>query len=266
MCFFHSNETLNCIVVLLVQHIGVPGSGRGSTTLNLKMSQSGRGSFSLSDLKRFTVDIACNKHYQIILSPHVTNTNASILLVVKTDAKVFVRDFFRDSREERNISLLSVSFHNQTTHNVVEVNKANDVGLEYVVENLGVVSLFGRMVGKTPRFPLYIGMLPTFYDSVRCELCERKSTVCGFCNSETVVNTERRQHGGSSEAADYKILNISVTTYTNDCLYWDDDIEVWTYEGCKVRQDNTATSEYIVKRLLHFYGSRKFCLRHLQLT
>ena len=224
----------------LVQHIRVPGSGRGSTTLNLKMRQSGRGSFSLSDLKRFTVDIACNKHYQIILSSHATNTLASILLVVKTDAKVFVRDFFRDSREERNISLLSVSFHNRTTHNVVEVNKANDAGLEYVVENMGVVSLFGRMVGKTPRFPLYIGMLPTIYDSVRCELCKRKSAVCGFCNSDTLINAAMIQHGGSSETTDDKFLNISIMAYTNDCLYWDDDIEVWTNDGCKVRHDNTG--------------------------
>ena len=218
----------------IIQHIAVPESGRGSTTLNLKMSQSG-GSFSLSDLKRLTFDIACNKQYQIILSSHASNTNTSILLVVKTDGKVFVRDFFRESREERNISLLSVSFQNQTTQNVVEANKATDVGLEHIVENHGVVSLFGRMVGKTLRCPLYIGMLPTMYDSIRCKLCERKSTSCGFCTSETVVNAERAQHGGSAGTTDNKFIDISVTAYTNDCLYWDDDIEVWTNDGCKVR-------------------------------
>ena len=193
------------------------------------MSQDG-GSFRLQDLERFTADVVCNKNYQIILSPHRKDARASILLIVKTDVKVFVRDFFRDSREERNISLLAVSFHNQTTHKVTEVIEAKTAGLEYIVEGRGVVSLFGRMIEKTTRCQLHIGMLPAFYDSIRCELCEGNSKECGFCNSDIVLKQE-----SSSEMESDKFLGLSAATYINDCLYWDEDSEVWTNNGCKVR-------------------------------
>ena len=193
------------------------------------MSQYG-GSFRLQDLERFTADVVCNKDYQIMLSAHRKDARASILLIMKTNVKVFVRDFFRDSREETNISLLAVSFHNQTTHNVTEIIEATTAGLEYIVEGRGVVSLFGRMIEKTTRCQLHIGMLPAFYDSIRCGLCEGNSKVCGFCNSDIVLKRE-----DSSERESDKFLGLSVATYINDCLYWDEDAEVWTNDGCKVR-------------------------------
>ena len=198
-------------------------------------------SFLLSDLERFTSDIKCKKTNQIILSPRSTGSYTSIFLIVKTDVKVFVRDFFRDSRKERNITLLTVNFHHQTTQKVVKINKANNAGLEYVVEGRGIVSLFGRMFDKRPRCQLYIGMLPTFYDSTRCKLCEPKSKTCGFCNSE---KTSRKQTDSSKKTND-KYLKISATVYTNDCLYWDENAELWTNEGCKVRQYNTSIKHLI---------------------
>ena len=199
------------------------------------MNQHG-DTFSLSDLERFTAEVDCNKNYQIILSSHTSNTYTSIFLIVKTDVKVFVRDFFRDSRKERNITLLTVNFHNQTTRTfTVEINKANNAGLEYVVEGRGIVSLFGRMSDRRPRCQLYIGMLPTFYDSTRCKLCDSESKKCGFCTWEAVVNTEYEIEVESTETRNDKFLDISATTYTNDCLYWDEDTEIWTNDGCKVK-------------------------------
>ena len=197
------------------------------------MNQHG-DTFSLKDLERFTADVACNKNYQIILSPHTSNTYTSIFLIVKTDVKVFLRDFFRDSREERNITLLTANFQNQTIQAIVEISMANNAGLEYVVEGSDVVSLFGRMSDKRPRCQLYIGMLPTYYDSTRCKLCEAKSKTCGFCNSG---KTSRKQVDSSEKTTD-KFLNIATTVYTNDCLYWDENAEIWSNEGCKVSQYN----------------------------
>ena len=207
----------------------------GILHVTLKMNQHG-DSFSLNDLERFTVDVACNKGYQIILSPHTSNTYIYIFLIVKTDVKVFLGDFFRDSREERNITLLTVNIHNQTPHRFHKIKRSNNAGLEYVVEGRGVVSLFGRMSDKRPRCQLYIGMLPTFYDSSRCKLCEAKSKTCGFCNWETVVKTTSRTQIDSSKKTTDTFLNIATTVYTNVCLYWDENAEIWSNEGCKVSQ------------------------------
>ena len=217
--------------------------------VNLKMIQDG-GSFRLQDLERFTADVVCNKNYQIILSADSNTLPESIFLIIKTDVKVFVRDFFRDSREETNITLLTVSFRNQTTNKVVEINGANTAGLGYVVEGRGVVSLFGRMIEKTTRCQLHIGMLPTFYDSTRCKLCEKNSKVCGFCNSDMVANKTRRIREDSYETASDKLLGISIATYINDCLYWDDDAEVWTNDGCKVW---ISEIKYNMVSILYFF-------------
>ena len=191
-------------------------------------------SFSLSDLKRFTQDIACNKNYQIILSSQTNNTSTSIFLIVKSDVKVFVRDFFRDSSKERNISLLTVNFNSRTTQTFMKINKANNAGLEYVVEGRGVVSLFGRMSDRRARCQLYIGMLPKFHDSTRCKLCEAKSAACGFCNAQVVDERKHISQQNSSNTDSIKFLNISALAYTNDCLYWEEDEGQWTNNGCKV--------------------------------
>jgi len=211
----------------------VPETVRDSAYFNLKMTLNG-DSFSLTDLERFTTDIACNKSYQIILSSHTKFTNTSIFLIVKSDGKVFVRDFFRDSRKERNITLLTVNFNSRTTQTFMKINKANNAGLEYVVEGRGVVSLFGRMSDRRARCQLYIGMLPTFHDSTRCKLCEAESAACGFCNWQIVEDGKSRSEQDISNTDDITLLNISAVAYTNDCLYWDEDKEQWTNKGCKV--------------------------------
>ena len=191
--------------------------------------------FMLTDLERFTTDVTCNKEYQIILSHHANDAYTNVFLIVKTDVKVFVRDFFRDSRKERNITLHTVNFDNNTKHTVVKINKTNKAGLEYVVEGNAVVSLFGRMSDNRPRCQLFIGMLPMFHDSTRCQLCEAESGTCGFCGTETDVHITSRQQRGGSNTSKGTFLNITVTAYTNDCLYWDEDAELWTEYGCKVR-------------------------------
>ena len=220
----------------------VPETIAGILHFNMRMTQHD-DTFRLKDLERFTADVACNKNYQIVLFPHMNKKHTSIFLIVKTDVKVFVRDFFRDSRKERNITLLTVNFQNQKTHKVVEINKANNAGLEYVVEGRGVVSLFGRMSDRRPRCQLHIGMLPTFYDSVRCKLCEAEYNTCGFCNSWTVAKKTNRKLVDA-------FLNISATAYTNDCLYWNENAEKWTNDGCQVRQDkcfNQSQSGFVGK-------------------
>jgi len=189
----------------------------------------------LTDLERFTADVTCNKEYQIILSPHANDAYTNVFLIVKTDVKVFVRDFFRDSRKERNITLHTVNFDNNTKHTVVRtVVKTNKAGLEYVVEGNGVVSLFGRMSDNRPRCQLFIGMLPMFHDTTRCQLCEAESRTCGFCGTETGVHITNQQQRRSSNTSKESFLNITVTAYTNDCLYWDEDAELWAGYGCKV--------------------------------
>ena len=216
-----------------VHHLNVPDTDRDVAYVNLKIRLNG-DSFSLSDLKRFTQDIACNKNYQIILSSHTNNTNTSIFLIVKSDVKVFVRDFFRDSRKERNITLLTVNFNSRTTETSMKINKANNAGLEYVVEGHGVVSLFGRMSDRRARCQLYIGMLPTVHDSTRCKLCAAKSAACGFCNAQVVDERNTISQQDSSNTNNIKFLNISAVAYTNNCLYWDEDKGQWTTNGCQV--------------------------------
>ena len=191
--------------------------------------------FMLRDLKRFTTDVPCNQEYQIILSPHANDAYTNVFLIVKTDLKVFVRDFFRDSRKERNITLHTVNFDNNTKHTVVKINKTNKAGLENVVEGNGVVSLFGRMTGKRPRCQLFIGMLPMVHDSTRCQLCEAEPGTCGFCGTETDVHITSMQQRSSSNTSKGTFLNITVIAYTNDCLYWEEDAELWAGYGCKVR-------------------------------
>jgi len=224
---------LSCRVWLMCINRNVPETVRDSAYFNLKMTLNG-DSFSLTDLERFTTDIACNKSYQIILSSHTKFTNTSIFLIVKSDGKVFVRDFFRDSRKERNITLLTVNFNSRTTQTFMKINKANNAGLEYVVEGRGVVSLFGRMSDRRARCQLYIGMLPTFHDSTRCKLCEAESAACGFCNWQIVEDGKSRSEQDISNTDDITLLHISAVAYTNDCLYWDEDKEQWTNKGCKV--------------------------------
>ena len=225
---------LSCLVC--VHHLNVPGTLPLSAYFNLKMRLRGDSYRRLTHLERFTQDIDCNKSYQIILSSHTNNTNTSIFLIVKSDVKVFVRDFFRDSRKETNITLLTVTFSSRTTQTFIKINKANNVGLEYVVEGLGVVSLFGRMYNKRAGCQLYIGMLPTFHDSTRCRLCEADSAACGFCNEQVVDTRNNRSHLESSNTDNIKFLNISADGYTNDCLYWDEDKQQWSTKGCKVGQ------------------------------
>ena len=200
----------------------------------MKMHQHG-GTFILSDLERFTTDVTCNKEYQIILSHHANVAYTYVFLIVKTDVKVFVRDFFRDSRKESNITLHTVNFDINTKHTVVKINKTNKAGLEYVVEGNGVVSLFGRMSDIRPRCQLFIGMLPMFHDTARCKLCEAESRSCGFCGIETDARKTNRQQRSNSNTSKGTFLNITATAYTNDCLYWDEDAELWAGYGCKVR-------------------------------
>jgi len=93
------------------------------------MNQRG-DSFKLPDLERFSTYVDCNKNYQIILQSHTNDTNTSVYLIVKSDIKVFVRDFFRDSRKERNITLLIVNFQSRPTRTIIKINKTNKAGLE----------------------------------------------------------------------------------------------------------------------------------------
>ena len=200
----------------------------------MKMHQHGN-TFMLTDLERFTTDVTCNKEYQIILTAHANDAYTNVFLIVKTDVKVFVRDFFRDSRKERNITLHTVNFDNNMKHTVVKINKTNKAGLEYVVERNGVVSLFGRMSDNRPRCQLFIGMLPMFHDTTRCQLCEAESQSCGFCGIAIDAHITSRQQRSSSKTSMGTCLNITATAYTNDCLYWDEDAGLWAGHGCKVK-------------------------------
>ena len=224
---------MSCLVC--VHHLNVPVTLPVPAYFNLKMRLRG-DTYRLTDLERFTQDIDCGKDFQIILSSHTNTTNTSISLIVKSDVKVFVRDFFRDSRKEINITLLTVTFSSKTTQTFTKIKQSNIVGLTYVVEGRGVVSLFGRMYNKRGGCQLYIGMLPTFHDSTRCSLCEADSAACGFCNAQVVDKRKNRSQLESSNTDNIKFLKISAVAYTNDCLYWDEDKQQWTTEGCKVGQ------------------------------
>ncbi|KAI0208686.1 Polycystic kidney disease protein 1-like 3 [Lamellibrachia satsuma] len=125
-------------------------------------------------------------------------------------------------------------------------------------EGRGVVSLFGRMSDKRPRCQLHIGLLPTFYDSSRCKLCEAKSKTCGFCNWETVVKTTSRTQIDSSKKTTDTFLNIATTVYTNDCLYWDENAEIWSNEGCKVSLNSSAAVIVCECRHLSVFSASMF--------
>ena len=152
-------------------------------------------------------------------------TRISLLLVVKTHTKVFVRDFFGDPQSEDNPAHFVVDFNRKR---LTTVNESNDPGVTHVVEANGVVRIFGLIPSAESRCRVFLGVLPKYYDYVRCtKLCKGEQEHCGFCRKNITWNN-------ADERRSEKTVGIEMKTFVSECLYWHEKEERWTNEGCKV--------------------------------
>ena len=190
----------------------------------MKLTQR-NGAWKPKDLGRFTTDVSCGQKYQITLGLPANFTRISLLLVVKTDTKVFVRDFFGDPQSEDNPAHFVVDFSRKR---LTTLKEPNDPGVTHVVEANGVVRIFGLIQSTTSRCRVFLGLLPTYYDSVRCkEYCKRAQSACGFCAKN--ITWKKAGDAGSENTVD-----IEMKTFVSECLYWHEKEELWTNQGCKV--------------------------------
>ena len=177
------------------------------------------------DLARFGTDVSCGQTYHVTFSLLNNYTDISLLLVVKTGMKVFVRDFFGDIPSRSNSAHLVIDF---SLRRIRSVHEANDPGVTHVVEKKGVVSIFGLMASSESRCRMFFGVLPKMYDDIRCtKLCRGPKARCGFCGRD--VAWYNPTHTNSKDFVD-----IKVKTFVSECLYWDKQEELWTNRGCKV--------------------------------
>lgn len=186
------------------------------------------GKFKSRDLTRFTTDVSCGVTYLVTLTLPINYPRISLLLVVKSDRKVFVRDFFGDPQSDGNPALFVIDF---SLHRLRKINDGNDAGVTNLVEANGTVRVFGSIASEDARCRLFLGVLPKFYDLTRCEdeeLCGRDKTKCGFCGRNVNWEEDTKTSGGG-------FVDIKVNTLVTECLFWDEKVEMWSNQGCKVR-------------------------------
>ena len=207
-----------------------------STTLNQR-----NGKWNPEDLARFTTDVSCGQNYQISLALPSNVTRISLLLVVKTETTVFVRDFFGDPLSKGNPAQFVIDFGK---HRLITVKEPNDPGVTHIMEANGIVRIFGLISSLKSRCRVFVGLLPKYIDYVRCKAyCKEGQKHCGFCRKNITWHT-------ANDKQKENTANIELKTFVSECLYWNDTKERWTNEGCQVMYP-ILTLKYI---LPHYCG------------
>ena len=175
------------------------------------------------DINHFTSRIETNKVFHITFALPPGDPQSTLLLVLKTDNYARMTDFFGENGTKA--VLVQLEFADGRSTKIV--SSLSHLGHNTTITDASnrTVIVSGIVTHGPPMSRLYLGLLPAFYDYVRCKQCRSQTTQCGFCDDMFRSTT----HHYSTQC----IVHVRVTTVMQDCLYWDPKREVWTNAACK---------------------------------
>ena len=178
------------------------------------------------DINHVNFNIEFKRTYQITFTLSAVLSHTSFFLVVKTKTYALVNDFFGAPNSRAPAALLQLNFgEGKQTETVFSV-KYLTLTQTALNMNKKKVVVHCIVTSDSPSQRLYLGLLPSYYDTARCRKCIKESTKCGFCNSRFRNATLRQATRG--------IIYMDICTRMQDCLHWDPIEEAWTNTACKV--------------------------------
>ena len=172
-----------------------------------------------ADFKFVVIPIPTNKLYKIEFS---ASAQVQLVLVVKTDGKPTLWDFFGGDRISSNATLLGLDFSATRQWNMDRTYTASGIASIKEDSSAMTVTITGTARGENDTANLYIGLMSPLPDDHLCQRCRGRSEgPCGFCLGTTMTSSAME-------------VNFTIGRYMPDCLYWDDTTEEWSNIGCEV--------------------------------
>ena len=172
------------------------------------------------DITTYAYVVHCNKSYHIKIT---ATAKIRLVIVFKVHNKPELSDFFGGERLSNTATLLVVDF--AMTRRTEYNSTVSGLGFVVVDANSSTISLFGTVPCGNLTTTVYVGIMPTVYDTRLCKRCmDNSNGPCGFCS-------------GKDEAEDDGVkINVSLTVvrYVTDCVFWDPVKDNWKNDGCQV--------------------------------
>ena len=174
---------------------------------------------NMEDINTYAYIVHCNKSYHIKIR---ATANIRLVIVFKVHSKPELSDFFGGERLSNTATLLVADF--AKTRRIEFNSNVSGLGFVVVDANSSTISLFGTVHCSNLNTTVYVGIMPTVYDTKLCKLCmDNSNSPCGFCS-------------GKDDLEDDGKINVSLTVvrYVTDCVFWDPAEDNWKNDGCQV--------------------------------